>query len=316
MKRAFMIFYVFAMVFIIAACEKPVPDGPTSLPLPTAPPSSNVNEPETVQNNEMNIKEKDEELAPESAGLASLSGYFAYTNVEGNQLLMLEFYDNAQGVENIDFAVGNNGQTMSISYSHFQERNEDDNGRQSASNFPNQGGHVFTCVEGALEPDTTYFICRAVDIEACLLPFTSQVISEWFEYPPADSAIIQQVEEIKSRSVIESNIFAVAEDGAAVGMFLFERMGNDMLFSLAYIHDNEILFVDFPAEYNEYSVWRADAGDHPGIFQMLFIAKDGEELMFGLSWFAPEGESASIYRVEGETLVDVGIEGYRYMAPN
>jgi hypothetical protein len=46
----------------------------------------------------------------------------------------------------IEYAIGDNGISYKIKYSHFQNGNHLDNGRQLSNNFDNEAGHVYILI--------------------------------------------------------------------------------------------------------------------------------------------------------------------------
>ena len=74
---------------------------------------------------------------------------------------------------------------------------------------------------------------------------------------------------------------------------------------------------DKPAEYDEWSTWRVDMGDEPGVFEPLFLARLDDRLVMALTWGAPEGELLVVLREENGRLVGTDEYYYsRYWAPS
>ena len=121
---------------------------------------------------------------------------------------------------------------------------------------------------------------------------------------------------IKNCGVQWAEQLSISEEGGMVALVLYERQGDDMLFSITYQNGSETLFWDSEAEYDEYSTWRVDMGDEPGLFKPLFLMRLDNGLVLALTWGAPEGESIVIlYEDSGRFVERYDYVYGRYWSP-
>ncbi|MED4953747.1 hypothetical protein ABEO75_12630 [Paenibacillus macerans] len=252
---------------------------------------------------------------------ARLESVFGFADESGEKLITLPD-DSGAGLENpeqFNAAIGNNGDWVEIEFVRRQEANEQDNNRQTMYNFNNMAGYVYKAKNGKFIQNKSYLLTRDGAIgKDSLMALNSTVDgqSPSGDYLPADAETIAQIEAIKKRKVTASSLLSASAENEKIALFVFERKGDDMLASIAYIKGDEVLFKDYPATYNEYGTWRVeDGGDHPGRFEVLFLARSDEGLLLGLSWGAPEGENLVVLKETNGPLQETGLHGGRYWAP-
>ncbi|MFF2480982.1 hypothetical protein [Paenibacillus sp. NPDC058071] len=264
-------------------------------------------------------KKHQEEAKPERAAFKQLESVFGFADESGEQLITIPSESGAdpEHPEQFKAAIGNNGQWIEIEFVRLQEANEQDNGRQNMYNFNNMKGCVYKAKNGKFAPDKSYLLVKdAVIGKGALIDLKSATDSQSpsGQYLPADAETIAQVEAIKKRKVKASSLLAESAE-EKIALFVFERQGDDMLASIAYIKRNAVLFKDYPAKYDEFSTWRVDSGDEPGLFEVLFLARSDEGLLLGISWGAPEGESLSILKEADGALQETDLHSGRYWSP-
>jgi len=134
--------------------------------------------------------------------------------------------------------------------------------------------------------------------------------------PAMADETIESIEKYKERGIVWAKTLAYTKVGdGQIGLVLYERQGSDMLFSIVYMDDTITLFWDNPATYDENSTWRTDAGEEPGTFEPLIMARFEEGLLFILTWSAPEGElSIILYEDNGVLKEAEGLSFSRYLA--
>ena len=211
-------------------------------------------------------------------------------------------------------AVGPYGETLRIACEGWQEESDQNNYRDTGYNFANLPGYVYrVAAGGTMQPDTTYALVGDRFADA-LIPLHPP-IADTFR-PTLGIHFEIFVTEQKDRAVLWSEHLCTTEEGATLGLFLFEREGDDMLFSIAYLYGDTVLFWDNPATYNENSTWRVDMGDEPGAFTPLYLARVGGKLVVALTWGAPEGESVIVLQESEGGILERVNSGYsRYWSP-
>ena len=121
--------------------------------------------------------------------------------------------------------------------------------------------------------------------------------------PAARDSAIKKRERVVGLKVIYSETLASVGSNGYLELFQYERVGDDMLFELVYDDGTQEVSVGFPAEYDEYSTWRADAGDSPGIWAPLFFCEIEGTLVMSTNWIGPEGGNIAIWFDEDGTWV-------------
>lgn len=199
-------------------------------------------------------------------------------------------------------AVGSYGETFPISFAYWQNETWQNNGRETAYNFGNLPGFVFRQKDWKLTRNKTYLM---TDMDTLIDSMLAISPSGWRgNTPPMDDETIAAIERHKERKVEWTKTLALTKVGdGQIGQVLFERLGDDMLFSIVYIDESKMLFWDCPAEYDETSTWRADAGAEPGNFDPIILSRFPEGLLIMLTWSAPEGETTVVLYEEDGVLV-------------
>jgi hypothetical protein len=264
-------------------------------------------------NNDVGSEQEKKKVSQEEIvfGFADASGKKIITipNEHGNEL---------ENPQDFNIAVGNNGEIIEIEFVKRQEANDKDNARQTMYNFNNMAGYVYEVKAGELIQNKTYLLSKdTIMIENPLfkLKSTKDIESESNYYKKVDLETIKKIETIKNRKIIESNLIAETDDNAKICLFVFERIADDMLASIVYIKGDKVVFKDYPAKYDEMSTWRVDAGDQPGLFEVLFLANSDEGLLLGITWTAPEGENAFVLKEVNGVFQETDLKSGRYCAP-
>jgi len=249
-----------------------------------------------------------------------LSMAFGFSDLTGNRLIIVDYiqdyedeYDgpNYEDPAQYTVAVGPYGELVRISYSGWQDETAENDYRDAAYNFDNLSGYVYNTVGGRLQPDNTYILTTEE-------PLTGALIKLSPSSPPAimDSDTEDYIHSIKGRGVKRGEMLAETEGGGRIGMVLFERLGDDMLFSIVYMDGEKVLFWDCQGEYDEFSTWRVDMGDEPGGFTPLCLARLDDGLLLLLTWRAPEGELiVSLGESRGRLVETADYHYGRYLSP-
>lgn len=271
----------------------------------------------TVEPTAAQTEEKNE---TKEVDLGAVEGVFGFADESGKKLITLESetIHTLANPEELDTAIGNNGEVVRIKYVKRQEANSSDTYRQTSHNFNNMAGYIYEAQDGELVKDKSYLLSKGSVIrEDALIKLksTRNPEPEGGYYQKAAAETIGTIEAIKGRKVIDSSLIAETGDNAKICMVVFERIDNGMLASIVYLKDDKVVFKDYPAEYDELSTWRVDAGDRPGLFGVLFLANSNEGLLLGLTWAGPEGESIFILKDTNGALEETGLKAGRYWAP-
>jgi len=250
---------------------------------------------------------------------------FGFADENGGRLL-LKCYDTGDGPSfdadpnQFTLAVGPYGELVPVSYSGWQDGTEQNDYRDAAYNFDNLSGFVFNAVDGRFRPDKTYILTSEGQFTDALITLNSPAPEKdelTMRYQGMGLKTEDYIYTVKGRGVKWSELLSVTAEGGQIGLFLFEREDDDMLFSIVYLDGPDTLFWDKPAEYDEWCTWRIDMGDEPGAFEPLFLARLDGGLVLALTWGAPEGETVVILYEENGSFIEKDEYLYsRYWAPN
>ncbi len=247
---------------------------------------------------------------------AKLTNTFGFANEEGKRILSIEGEESTEQspdeMKEINKAIGDNGQVLTIRYVGHQARTDDDNGRQAAHNFANLEGDMYEIVSGKAVADASYYLIQESKIDLkSLVPIAPQQPLA----PPA--GISKAIGEAHGREVLSSWLLATTKKGQQIYLVQFERQEDQMLASLAILDEGKWAFMDYPAEYNESSTWRVDdQGEvYPEMFSFLFAAQSAEGMVLGVKWLGAEGENMTVLRQSGDRFVETGIASGRYLSP-
>ena len=232
---------------------------------------------------------------------------FGFADRTGGRLLARESVaDPAQ----YTLAIGPYGKSLRIGYAGQQDENSEQNSyRHTEGNFDNLPGNVYNAVNGRLVPGQTYALAVGGQLDKALIALTPP--DDRLSQATMDSIAEARIETLKGRGIQWSELLGTTNDGGQIGLVLFERNNDDMLFSIVYLEGEKTLFWDNPAEYDEYSTWRVDMGDEPGSFEPLFLARLDNGLVLALAWGAPEGESIVVLCEDNGRFIER--EDYSYL---
>ena len=214
--------------------------------------------------------------------------------------------------DRFSLAVGAYSEIWPIYFSKWQDESPANNGRDNSGNFDKLPGFVFAQKAWKLSRNKTYLL---TDMDTLIDSMLAIFPPGWKgNTPPMAEETVASIEDYMDRGVVWAKTLAVTMDGGLIGLVLYERQGNDMLFSIVYMDDNKTLFWNNPAEYDETSTWRVDAGEEPGSFEPLLLARFDEGLMLILTWRAPEGENVVVlYEDYGAFVQSQDLVFTRYM---
>ena len=267
--------------------------------------------------------------APVTANTADLGSFpmaFAFADENGSRLLIHSSadHDPIAGSDPAQYtlAIGPYGKTTRINYAGRQKESDANNHRHTSSNFDNLPGYVYKARGASLRPSATYCLTKEGGLEGVLIsmvppfPLPKKPDEYYPQNPKLDDKTVLRIEAAKGRKVKQTEKLATAFGGAQIGLVLFERLGDDMLFSIVYLEGTRrMLFWDCPAVYDEISTWRVDMGDEPGAFQIMFLAQLGDKLAMLLEWGAPEGASILLLHEDNGGFKKAESTYYRYWAP-
>ena len=287
---------IFALVLAMTSCgSEPVEEG--------APPQPEVTAPEEAAPVPDPEPEPDQESEYEQLVIPGgpYAGAFTFSNESGTKLMVMpdSSYSVGNAPESFDVAIGPGGKTLQVKYSGTQEGTGDpgDYISPNSQNFEAMFGHVFEVIGGKVEPDIPYFVTTSGVFAKSMISIKADTNMGWRQepLPVARDSAIKKHENEKGLKVIYSETLATVGSGGYLELFQYERDGNNMLFEIVYDDGTQEIVAEFPAEYDEYSTWRADAGDSPGIWIPMFFCEIEDTLVMSTLWAAPEGGNLTVW---------------------
>jgi len=293
-----------------SATEEPEPIEPEPTE-PTEPEPAEPEDPATPEQPEQSAWEHRLSTWPMAFGFAEAGGRRLIYNTDECEKMEEDGFDPAI----YSLAIGPYGEIVSITYENVQEETAQNNNRDNADNFSNLPGFLYSPTDTRLTKNKTYVLAAAgplVDMLVAMSP------PGWKGNTPLMAEeTIESITSFKGRGVEWGKVLAnTKKDEGLIGLVLFERQGNDMLFSIVYMDETKTLFWDCPAEYDEVSTWRIDTGDGPGLLEPLLLARFEEGLLLMLTWGSAEGESILLLCEEDGAFIETKEVSYgRYWSP-
>lgn len=325
-----------ALCLMLAGCATNETNEPTSAPAPapsnganaaTPPASETGNEPTNGQTNETSETSTPVPTTPSVLSTTQLSPAFSFANEEGTKLMSVptDTPYQVEELKKLNTAIGAGGQALSVRYEAEQQGDDQDNGRQFAYNFEHMAGHVFEVIEGGAVSNESYYLVNDVEFDTTSLLELKPVT----EIKAIDDAkLLEAIAASHSgRAVQQGWQIAEISDPAAAGdaaarkplyVVQFERQGDSMLASLLMKEGDQLIAIDYPAEYDDSSTWRVDDGGEisPDQFSFLFAARSEGGVLLGLKWLGAEGENISFLNQSGQQFIALpDFSAGRYMSP-
>ncbi len=232
--------------------------------------------------------EKSENSMPD---IESLGGAFGYAS-DDNRIMVSDDYPNPK---ELTTAYGNYGQTLSVEYVGWQERTDDDDGRETSFNFDNAQGHIYRVVSGQTKANDGYFLTRSdyfcydnePKYDILKMKPGNADSNEYGKVPAKD---ISKMERRRGRKVTGSGLIAQGENSERLEIFQFETIDGEMLYSLVFMDDKDVYIEDYYTN----DCWRAeDCGNaiERIKYDLIFVAKSRYSYVgykIGVSSWAPE----------------------------
>ena len=318
-RRVFLSLLLIIALSLAACGQSPAEVAPPPEPEVTAPVVPEPKLPEPPEPAPPAEPEPVQVIEPDIIPGGPYAGSFAFSNINGSKLMILPDASHSVGKapESLDVAIGPGGTILKLKYSGTQEGTGDpgDYMRPSSQNFEAMFGHVYEVTDGKVERDTPYFVTSSYLFAKSMTPIKAMTQLEYSEKPTpaARSSAIKKREDEKGLSVIHSETLATVGSGGYLELFQYERVGNDMLFEIVYDDGTREISAGFPAEYNEYSTWRADAGDSPGLWIPLFFCDVNDNTVMSTLWAGPEGGNIAVwFDRDGTWIKDEYLSTYWY----
>lgn len=233
---------------------------------------------------------------------------FGLSNWEGTKVISTSTIENPSHVVS---ALARDGQVVKLRFLKKRPAAEDYNGRQSAYQFENMPGAVYEVVGQAIKKPGSCLLVKPEFLKKNKLLTISQTNS-----PPLESDSAKRVETSLKRTIDQSWVLVLSDEGQVVATVLFKKNETGAMAGLALIEKGMVNFHEFQKGHVGSDCWRVDDG---GIFdgsqiEVLFAYRREGKIGIGYSWRGAEGESLSVIETEGNKFLDVK-SGYHYQAP-
>jgi len=251
--------------------------------------------------------------------VGKLKAVFGFADREGKQLLVT---GQDEGEEKImallDRAIGENSSVLSVKFVKWQQGDEESSsGRDTAQNFKNIPGYLFTVLEGKAVTDQTYYLADSRDFNTqSLLPI--QPTNAEKGSANVDEETKMGISLAQKRGIKQIWKFADIFDHKQLYLVQFVKEGKEMLFSFVLKEGNQLAFMNYPAvAQDEYSVWRIDDGGQisPDMFSVLFAARTSKGMVLGLNWWGAEGVNSFLLKQVQNSFEEMNIDYSRYTSP-
>lgn len=258
------------------------------------------------------------ESSPESSSeispveLSKMMPVFAIANEPGEKLITYHVDDGIINFQELNGAIGEDGQFYAIEYVGMQSANNQDSFRVVASNFDNMEGHIYNNLGNNLTASNSYYLCNSglINKDNLLSSVSSGNTN-------LDNATKTQISGMKNRGVQDGWIIDEYSEGTQVLVVVFEPDGNNLLMSIALKTADKVKFMDYPVVSDGQSAWRVDDGGkiNPKFFTMLFTARTDNGLLSVINWAGAEGESTLALLEGADFLTQLPWEVSRYWSP-
>lgn len=196
-----------------------------------------------------------------------------------------------------------------IDFSVTKPESESSNGRQTSHNFSNNGGTFFSLKEQIKEGDFALIVNQKFIDQNQILPF-KKINKE------TNEQIKLKIAKHYNRKISQSSTLAELNNKAQINITLFEVKNDSALAVLTYLHNDQLITLDFPAKYDEMSTWRVDDG---GVFdfenlQLLSIFQSDKSIKIATVFWGAEGYNLNFYESVDGVFKNIA-EAYGYSAP-
>lgn len=253
---------------------------------------------------------------------------YVLSDQEGTQFLLIDYEtDNPEGLKDYKYIIYH-GITSPVNFKGYHEGDPENNsGRDTYLNFDNLPGWLFEMQDGKLltnpvdEYDAIWDAALLVD-EHFYNTVRKFYVSDRLSDRPLPDALKTQIEERYGRKILHGAVtheFEIVEENVEKCPWIyaqFENKGDEALAIIAAVMpDGSLCVKEFPAEWNEYSVWRVDdEGEFYGYGLDLVTEEDGVLTLYTYDQGA-EGTNYQSYLVDGDTLREGKVSASFYQAP-
>jgi hypothetical protein len=238
-------------------------------------------------------------------------GAFAFADSSGTRLLASSTVGQR---DSLHAAICQGGVEARARFVRMQPRSPRDDGRQTARNFANQEGALYQVDSGTVGADRTCFLVgdRLRTLGRLVVPRATPIVA-------CDAMERTRLARAKDRAVDACTRLLRVDSLTTVYGIQFQRLGDDLLASIALAGADTIAFLDFPAQFRgDDDTWRVGDGGRfdAAAFSILFVQQGAGWSAIALTWAGEEGENirlaATTRRVD---VLEDAVTDYRYWVP-
>lgn len=237
-----------------------------------------------------------------------ISPYFGFLNQQKDSIIALPMDQSMENPEKYNYIIIEN-QISPIAFVQNKPDNKESNGRQTAQNFANSEGSLFTIKNEIKSGDFGMLVNKAFTERYTIEPFT-KVQKE------TDLEISKKLENLYNRKIIKSTTVATLGDKAQFNLTVFENVQDSALAVFSYVKDDQLINLDFPATYDDISTWRVDDGGEFDIdaFQILSVLRSEEGIHVVSIFWGAEGYELNFYQPKKGKFTSAA-QAYGYSSP-
>lgn len=234
---------------------------------------------------------------------------FGFADMDGDSVIITAKPDGTKG-EDYNFGFTSKGK-IDLKFLNSQESSAEDNGRQTAYNFKNLKGELYSV------KNNTAPLWEAILFTSKEFVLNRKHLMKSTPYDSRELSMkeIQTIESDKNWTISKTNRMSSYEVGSLY-FIEFEKKKDSVMVSIVWVSDDGNCYLDFPAEYNEMSTWRVDDG---GVFDLdyfkiitVFEGRQGIEIL--TDWIGAEGSSVNYY-LGHKGIFEPVANAYFYSAP-
>lgn len=233
----------------------------------------------------------------------------AFFDGAGERLLITERYG-PPDLTNHMYAIFADNQISQAYFLKKQPASAENTKRQTAANFENYPGYVFTLDKQGNPGET------------CLVVSETFLSSRQFiAYEAVQEGLTEAetvlIETVCQREIVNAWEIARLATGQKLALVRFEAIGDDQLASLVLLDcDYQPVFRHYHGKGRDNSVWRVDDGGkiRPKQFKILYIAREQNRTEIAYEFIGPEGIQVVVAREDGGEFQSL-LEYSRYTSP-
>ncbi|OOG15992.1 hypothetical protein BWD42_23040 [Sphingobacterium sp. CZ-UAM] len=237
-----------------------------------------------------------------------ISPYFGFLNHQKDSLIALPMDQAMENPEKYNYVIIEN-QVSPLEFIQNKTDNKESNGRQTAQNFANSEGSLFTIKNEIKSGDFGMLVNQAFINQYKVEPFTKV-------HRETSTEVREKLEKKYNRKISKSTTVAVLKDKAEFNLTVFENQQDSALAVFSYTKEDQLINLDFPTTYDDISTWRVDDGGQfdNEAFQILTVLRSEVGISFVSIFGGAEGYELNFYQPKKDKFSSTA-QAYGYSSP-